>query len=103
MAISLADLSQTGAMTAPPRAVIYGPHKIGKTTFGSEAPDPVFIPTEDGLNGIPGVTSFPLCKSYDEVMEAITALFVEDHSHKTVVVDSLDWLERLVHTRIMYS
>jgi hypothetical protein len=79
----------------PARITIYGPSGIGKTTFAANAPDPIFILTEDGLGDIE-VPAFPLSTSYDEVMEALATLGKEDHKFKTVVIDSLDWLEPLV-------
>jgi hypothetical protein len=50
---------QRGRITRPPRVIIYGSEGIGKSTFGAEAPRPVFIPTEDGLDGI-ACARFPL-------------------------------------------
>jgi hypothetical protein len=79
----------------PPRVTIYGSAGVGKTTFASTAPSPIFIITEDGLGDLK-VPSFPLATSYDEVMEALTILGKEEHQFKTVVIDSLDWLENLV-------
>ncbi|MGB7996541.1 ATP-binding protein [Photobacterium halotolerans] len=84
----------------PPRVVLYGTSKIGKTTFASNAPAPIFIPTEDGLSGISGVQAFPLCRSYQEVLNAANGLLTEDHPFKTVVIDSGDWLESLLHDHI---
>jgi len=78
-----------------PRIVVYGPSGIGKTTFGASAPNPVFIITEDGLGDIT-VPHFPLAKTYDDVMGALATLINDDHDFKTLVVDSLDWLENLV-------
>lgn len=88
-----------GKSKLPPRMIIYGPDKIGKSTFGSQSPDPVFIPTEDGLDGI-DVTRFPLCTSYEMFLEAMAALYTEKHDRKTLVVDSGDWLEALIHKRV---
>ena len=68
---------------------------MGKTTFSVSAPRPVFILTEDGLGRLQ-TTSFPLAKSYSDVMEALDALLTEVHDFETVVVDSLDWLEPLI-------
>ncbi len=75
--------------------MLYGPHGIGKSTFGSQAPQPVFIQTEDGLGEI-DCKRFPFSESYDNVIAALTDLYTEDHAYETVVIDSLDWLERLI-------
>jgi hypothetical protein len=53
----------------PPRIVIYGPSKIGKTTLGSHAPSPIFIPTEDGVSMVK-VDQFPVAKVIDTITEA---------------------------------
>jgi hypothetical protein len=68
---------------------------VGKTSFAASAPAPVFIQTEDGL-GTMDAPTFGLLKSYDDVMEAIGALYSEKHPYQTVVLDSLDWLEPLI-------
>jgi hypothetical protein len=91
--ISLSSLSRSS--TKPPRVLIHGMPGIGKTTFACSAPAPVVIQTEDGL-GTLDVPAFPLAKSYDDVMQAIGALYEEPHEYQTVVLDSLDWLEPLV-------
>ena len=92
MAISLASLRQRSE-TKPPRLLVYGTAGIGKTTLGTAAPSPVVIQTEDSEVDCP---TFGLLRSYGEVMEAIGALYSEAHEHRTLVLDSLDWLEPLV-------
>lgn len=94
MAISIASL-QHGTAPKPPRMLVYGTHGVGKTSFAASAPNPVFIQTEDGLGMIDAPT-FGLLKSYDEIMEAIGALYGEEHDRQTVVIDSLDWLEPII-------
>ncbi len=94
MAISLASIRKTGT-PKPPRIAIYGTSGIGKTTFASQAPAPIFLPIEDGLDAIKA-DAFPLLKSWPEVMEAMNTLISEDHEFQTVVIDSIDWLENLI-------
>ena len=98
MAISLKSLKKTG-VARPPRVVLYGTHGIGKSTFASQAPNPVFIQTEEGLDAI-NVTAFPLCQSYEDILDAIGSLAQEDHDFATVVIDSADWAEQLIHKRV---
>lgn len=98
MAISLASISKTTRNSLPPRVVIHGAQKIGKTTFAAGAYKPIFIPLEDGLQGVE-VDAFnggaPL-QSYEEVDQALSSLYAEKHEFGTVVVDSTDWLEPLI-------
>jgi hypothetical protein len=78
---------------------LYGVEGIGKSTFGSQAPNPVFIQTEDGLDEI-DCARFPLARTYGEILTALAELHAEDRPYETVVIDSLDWLERLIWDRV---
>lgn len=98
MAISLASLKKTGT-ARPPRIVLYGTHGIGKSTFAAQAPDPVFIQTEEGLDAV-SATAFPLCQSFDDILECIGVLASESHDFQTVVLDSADWAEQLIQKRV---
>ena len=98
MAISLKSLKKTG-VARPPRIVVYGTHGIGKSTFAAQAPSPVFIQTEEGLDAI-NVMAFPQSQSFDDIMDSIGVLASEDHDYATVVVDSADWAEQLVHKKV---
>jgi len=93
--MSLLQQIHTGRRPSPPRFVIYGTEGIGKSTTASQAPKPIFIPTEDGLDQI-DCASFPLATRFAEVETALELLINEAHNFETVVVDSLDWLERLI-------
>ena len=91
----------------PPRIVLHGPEKVGKSTFfaGSKelgtsgAPDPIFIQTEDGLSGVEA-SAFPLAQDYNTVVAQLSSLCTEEHKFKTCVLDSADWLERLIHAHV---
>jgi hypothetical protein len=91
---SLASI-QHGRVSRPPRVLLYGVEGIGKSTFGSQAPSPIFVQTEDGLDGI-DCARFPLATRYAEVCAALNTLRNEQHEYATIVIDSLDWLERLI-------
>jgi hypothetical protein len=75
--------------------MIYGPHGLGKSTFGAMAPGHIFIQTEDGLDNIE-CASLPKATTFHEVMEQLGALYTDDHDYKAVVIDSVDFLERLI-------
>jgi len=80
-----------GKQELPPRICLYGTHGIGKSTVASMFPNPIFISTEDGIDGL-DVTSFPRAKHVNDVVENIKVLIKEEHDFKTVVLDTVDWL-----------
>lgn len=83
----------------PPRIILYGGAGIGKTTFGASADKPVFICTEEGLGQLE-VDHFPLALTYDDVIGYLDSLITEEHEYKTVVIDSLDWLESMIWAKV---
>lgn len=93
--MSILNTIQKGRSTKPPRLMLYGQEGVGKTTFASQAPNVIFIQTEDGLDQI-DTAKFPLARNVQEVLEQLTALRDEEHTFGTVAIDSLDWLERLI-------
>lgn len=86
---------QRGRTQSPRRTMLYGVHGVGKSTFGAMADAPIFVQTEDGLGDIE-CDRLPLATTYADVITALSELYAERHKYRTVVVDSLDWLERLI-------
>ena len=97
--MSMLENIQTGRENKPPRIMIYGQEGVGKSTLGASAPDPIFIQTEDGLGEI-DTCKFPLAGTLSDVLAELTALRDEEHNFRTVVIDSLDWLERLIFDEV---
>lgn len=95
MAVSLADLKRVKSVL-PPRVLIYGPPKLGKTTLANEFPDAVFLQTETGENSTDEITTFGEMGSYNDVISGIAALYTEDHTFKTLVLDSADKFEPML-------
>ena len=98
MAFSLDDVRGT-RRDMPERLLIHGIHKVGKTTFAASAPGCIFIPTEDGQESV-DANAFPLCRSWDDILSAITTLYTEPHEFKTAVLDSGDWAELLARKAV---
>ena len=88
-----------GPRRAPRRVLLYGTHGIGKSTWASKAPSPIFLATEDGLNDL-GCDRTPVLKRLGDVNSWISDLLVQHHEYHTVVVDTLDWLERLIFNQV---
>lgn len=100
----LSSITQ-GGVKLPPRTLMYGTDGIGKSTFWSQAPDAVFIPTEDGATRL-DVPQFPLCKAWDNpdepsLLGSLRSLFAEKHAYKTVVLDSADWAQNLAFEHVL--
>ncbi len=100
--VKLLEQITRGRSSAPRRLMLYGTHGVGKSTFASCAPKPVFIQTEDGLGEIE-CDKFPLTTTFDQAMRALSELYTDKHAFRTVVVDSLDWLERLIWTDVCHK
>ena len=56
---------------------------------------PIFVLTEDGMGKIEA-DHFPLATSFEDVLKNLQSLIDNDNDYKTLVVDSLDWLEPLI-------
>lgn len=86
-----------GTIDRPPRIILAGVEKIGKSTFASGADKPIFIPVkgEEGIDAL-DVARFPVANTYADIMAAMESLATEDHDFKHVVVDSASTLEPLV-------
>lgn len=83
----------------PRRVLIYGVQGVGKSTFASKAPNPIFLPTEEGLDNM-DAQAFPRLRTWSEFQEALTALDTNEHDYQTVVIDSLDKLEELIWAQV---
>jgi hypothetical protein len=83
-----------GKLEKPARVLLYGVEKIGKSTFAAGAPDPIFICSEDGTSEL-DVARFREPRYWEEARYAIDTLCREKHEHRTLVIDTLDWLEPL--------
>lgn len=101
MAINLGSIKK-GKNLRPPRVFLYSTHGIGKSTFASNAPNPIFICSEDGLDSL-DVAQFPMAKSSADVMEMLQTLYTEEHEYQTVVLDTVDWLESVLIAEIEAS
>lgn len=99
MTVGMLSQITKGTQPGPRKILLHGTAGIGKSTFGSMAPDPIFIQTEDGLRDIEAA-KFPVAEKFADVMQAAWELSSEPHAFKTVVVDSLDWLERLAFAAV---
>ena len=89
----------------PSRLIIHGVEGVGKTSIAANAPNPIFLMArgETGLETLidsgrlEEVPHFPESMNFSDVIEALEWLRDNDHKYKTVVIDTLNGLERLCH------
>lgn len=100
MATSLASLRKT-APKAHPLALFYGVGKVGKTSLACQAPGTILIQTlGENPPAEVDVDTFGETTDIDTFMEHIEALLMDDHSFKTLVIDSADGLQTMVNTYV---
>lgn len=83
----------------PMKILIYGVEGIGKTTFASKFPDPIFIDTE-GSTGFINARKLPNPTSWTMLLDELEDIKSEPRG-KTLIIDTLDWAERLAKKYLM--
>lgn len=89
-----------GKVSKALKVLLYGPEGVGKSTFASQFPEPLFIDTEGSTDHMDVMrtdkpTSWAmLCSLVDEVI-------ADPFICRTLVIDTADWAERLCMENIM--
>ena len=89
-----------GVRPSPRRIMLYGPHGIGKGTWASKAPSPIFLDIEGGLEDTDCERTERI-GTVQQASDALTWLIGSEHEYRTCVVDSVDWLEQLIHKQVV--
>lgn len=84
----------SGVQSAPVKTVLYGPEGIGKSTFASHFPNPVFIDTEGGTKRL-NVARLPQPTSWAMLLDEMAEVRKGNVPCSTLVIDTADWAERL--------
>lgn len=100
--MTLLSQVKKGRIEQPFLGIVYGTDGAGKSSLGAEAPSPIFLGTEKGTYNL-DVARFPTPNSFKEVTQALNELLTTKHEFKTLVIDSLDWLEPLVWEQVIFD
>lgn len=84
----------SGTIHAPVKIVLYGPEGIGKSTFASHFPRPVFIDTEGGTKRL-NVCRMPTPTSWAMLLDEVAEVSKGNVDCQTLALDTADWAERL--------
>lgn len=103
MAFNLDSITK-GTTLRPPRVVLLGVEKIGKSTWAASWPNAVGLPVkgEEGIDAI-DVSAFPTSHSFADVLSGLASLRQGDHQFQTVFLDSASTLEPLIHDDVCKS
>ena len=82
------------------RLCAYGSEGIGKSTFASHFPDPVYIDVEGGTKQL-DVARFPTPETWSDLLEEIDAVIEEPTVCKTLVIDTIDRAESLLIAAVL--
>ena len=88
-----------GKIQAAQKVVVYGPEGIGKSTFASQFPEPLFIDTEGSTTHM-DVARLPKPSSWTMLLEEVRYVINTPSLCKTLVIDTADWAETLCISEI---
>lgn len=75
------------------KVLVYGPEGVGKSTFASRFPQPLFIDTEGSTRNL-DVMRMPTPTSWPMLLDEVAAVS-QERPCKTLVIDTADWAERM--------
>lgn len=86
-----------GRQRMPLKVVVYGPEGIGKSTFASMFPAPIFIDTEGSTRHMDLVRVDPAPASWTELLTIVKQLASAQYKdgYSTLVIDTADWAEKM--------
>lgn len=91
----------SGKQQKAKKVVFYGPEGIGKSTFASKFPDPLFIDTEGSTTEL-DVKRYPKPTSWEMLLQEVREI-IQLKPCRTLVIDTADWAERLCTEHICAS
>lgn len=83
-----------GKLSGARKVCVYGPEGIGKSTFASHFPDPVFIDTEGSTKDM-DVARMEAPSSWQMLMDQVKYVKAHPEICRTLVIDTADWAEML--------
>ena len=89
--MSLKGIIEKGGDWVPPRLVIFGDQKSGKTSTAAQAPNPLYIGTDDGRRRL-AVDGLPIPQTWEEFVTQLEQVVAEAKGleFKSVVTDTLN-------------
>lgn len=92
----------SGKVPMAVRCVLYGPEGVGKTTFASQWPDPVFIDVEGGSYQY-DVQRLPQPRDWNMLLAELDTIAANGNELGTIVIDTADAAEEMCVTHVLKS
>lgn len=89
----------SGPTATAQKVVLYGVEGIGKSTFASHFPNPIFIDVEGSTSNM-DVKRYPTPQSWQMLMDEIEDL-KQNKNYQTLVIDTADWAEGICKEHLM--
>ena len=83
-----------GKISCAKKIICYGPEGIGKSTFASRFPEPLFIDTEGSTKDMDVARTEPP-SSWSMLLEQVRCVKSDPQICRTLVIDTADWAEML--------
>ena len=91
-----------GKLPGALKVVVYGPEGIGKSTFASQFPNPLFIDTEGSTRHM-DVARTPKPTSWPLLLGLVDEVIRDPSLCRTLVVDTMDWAELMCTQYVCYK
>lgn len=98
MTVDLSNLKPTKNLL-PPRVILYGPEKIGKSSLLAKMPNTIFFDIEKGSGYVETVRYPGALDTYADFLAGVQQLAESKHSFENLVIDTGDRLEEMIHAQ----
>lgn len=88
-----------GKIPSAKKVVVYGPEGIGKSTFASRFPEPLFIDTEGSTKDMDVARTEPP-SSWSALLDQAGYVKVHPEVCRTLIIDTADWAEMLCISQV---
>ncbi len=92
--MSILDHVKKGTIQRPQKIVLYGVEGIGKSTFASHFPNPLFLDLEEGTAQL-NVARISDIRSWSQLLEIVNEFNGTPGMFASLVIDTADWAEAL--------
>lgn len=100
--MNISDIMLATAKGRPTRVLMHSQEGWGKTWLAAHFPSTVWIAPEDGFpRDLPMQPAIIPVRTWGDLFAAVKMLIEQPHNFLTLVIDTVDWLEPLLHRYVL--